>query len=324
LTYSKIQRVVDISRVGGPGISSFETAFHRTSPWTYRYVVIPLRLEKKTPKALKKNSWLASNRLAAHFSIANCILYGSRVFTVSSYIGGEGVTMETLKGHGLTEEMFTLQTYWSALLPKMSEADFAYLKKLLKRIRRGHHYQSEDIPVLIKENGVFKIQPHRIMGRANGKDKPTYFVQEGGSMLRKQRITAGESLQLVNPYQPQPPQVYIRVTEKNTQPLVNPRIEVGNGYVQIRGSIAPHNYLFYDGTKQEAVIYDRNWNILHKVPVSGQHFVMPKGTARVCVRNSDQTNRAGKINLEVQFVTLGPKYTLEANKALIAAGKRIP
>ncbi|RMD75198.1 MAG: hypothetical protein D6820_15160, partial [Lentisphaerae bacterium] len=323
LAYQQIKHVVTVGQVGGSSISSFELKFHRVTPHAYRTIKIPLRLEKKTPKALRKGSWLASDRIAPHFSVVNCILYGSRVLDVSSPIGGEGIDLETIRKHGLTEEMFALMQAWSALLPHLTPADFAYMQKVVQRKQGGHHHYSEDIPVLINENGTYKFQLYRIMGRVNGKDGPTHFIQEGGVTERKQTIHAGESMVLLNPYESQPPLIYLRVTEKNRQGLVNPRMDVGDGYSEIAVTVPPSHYLVYDGAKTTAELYDRNWNLLKKAAVTKRHFIMPKGQARVRVANKAGTRRNERIELQVQFITKGPKYTLEANRGLRQEDRRI-
>jgi len=308
LVYERVNRVVDSSRPGGTATASFELAFKRVSPWTYKAVKIPLRLDEEN-----KGTWLASSRLEAHFSVANCILYGSRDVEVCPPIGGAGLTTTTLNNHGLKEEMFGLLQDWRVLLPKFTPDDFKILKTIISRRPGSNHYQSEDVPVLIKENGEYKIQPHRIMGQADGSDRMTHFIQERGAIARRQYIMAGESLSLVNPYEAQGAGFYIHMLASNETGLINPKIRIGLGSVQVAATVLPGQYLYYDGSSSTAIIYDKSWNRVATPPVTKNAYTMPKGTANVSV-TVDASDP--KPSLDVQFITKGSKYTLGANKYL--------
>jgi len=308
LVYSRVNRVVDSVRVGHPATASFELAFRRVDPWTYKSVKIPLRLDEK-----RKGDWLASSRLEAHFSITNCILYGSRTIEVCPPIGGAGLTLKTLGEHGLKDEMFGLLQDWRVILPAFTDADFAYLKTVVSRRHRSNHYESEDVPVLTKEDGKYRLQPHRIMGQANGRDPLTKFVQERGTIIRKQTMKTGDTLSLVNPYSAQGAAFYIRVLPGNTPGLVNPTVTTGDGAVQVAGTVLPRQYLHYDGSSSTAIVYDRSWNTVSTPAVARDAYTMPKGTADVSV--STEPPNPG-LTLDVQFITKGPKYALEANQHL--------
>jgi len=303
--YRRVNRVVDSVRVGRSGTANFELAFRRVEPWTYVGVQIPLRLDE-TKKGQK---WLASSRLDAHFSVADFICYGSRTVEVSHPWGGSGLTMDILNNHGLKDEMFGLLQNWRVILPAFTPADFKYLNSFLKR--SGSHFQSADIPVMLKEGGVYKMQPYRIMDRSNGKDRITHFIQERGTIARRQYITTGETLSLVNPYDAQGAEFYIRLESDNTQNLVNPVITTGSGTVTVNGTVTPGDYLFYDGSSATAIIYDNTWNIKSQPSVTLNAYTMPSGTANVSVGPASPT-----LDLDVQFITKGSKYTLGANSNL--------
>jgi hypothetical protein len=304
--YRRVNQVVDSVRVGRTGTANFELAFRRVPPWSYVAVQIPLRLDEEN-----KGTWLASSRLEAHFSVANGILYGSRTIEVAHPVGGSGLTLTILNNHGLKDEMFGLLQDWRVLLPAFTTADFNYLKTLLSQIPSNNHYQSEDVPVLIKESGIYKIQPYRIMGQASGTDPLTYFYQERGVIARRQYITTGQALSLVNPYSAQGAGFYVHMLASNTQNLVNPKITTGSGYVQVAGTVLPGQYLYYDGSSSTAIIYSNSWNIASIPSVTLSSYTMPNGTASVSVGPSSPT-----LNLDVQFITKGTKYTLGANSTL--------
>ena len=308
LVYSRVNRVVDSVRVGRSGKANFELAFRRVEPWTYVFVQIPLRLDEEN---VRGQDWLASSRLEAHFSVADFICYGSRTIEVAHPVGGLGLTMEIINNHGLKDEMFSLLQDWRVLLPAFTTADFDYLESFLDNAPSSTHHESEDVPVLLEEDGVYKMRPYRIMGRSDGSDPLTYLKQEYGTIARRQYITTGQTLSLVNPYSAQGAEFYIRLESDNTQNLVNPVITTGSGTAIIAGTVTPGDYLFYDGSSATAIIYDNSWNIKSQPGVTLNAYIMPNGTANVSVGPASPT-----LDMDVQFISKGSKYTLGANSNL--------
>jgi hypothetical protein len=81
--------------------------------------------------------------------------------------------------------------------------------------------------------------------------------------------------------------------------------------VTVAGTVTPGDYLYYDGSSATAVIYDNAWNIDSTPSVTLNSYTMPSGTANVSVGPASPT-----LDLDVQFITKGSKYTLGANSNL--------
>ncbi|MDP4879814.1 MAG: hypothetical protein NWR36_08000 [Opitutales bacterium] len=66
---------------------------------------------------------------------------------------------------------------------------------------------------MLSKNGgdAYIYTPHRVLGRTSGEDPLIHIDQEWGSIPRYQKIQTGTTIELLNPYQKQEPQVVIYV-----------------------------------------------------------------------------------------------------------------
>lgn len=230
------------------------------------------------------------------------------------FLGGQSgkmISLREIDAYGLSDYSFKLFRYWQELGPVFTDVDADYVAGFMKK--GGNHYQGEDVLVLSKNgDGDYIYTPHRVMGRTSGKDAPFRIDQEWGAVPRFQNIKAGTTMELLNPYEKQPPQMVIRV-EEGSPALKDPLIKVnGTGELAIKGAIQANEYMKFDGGNT-AKVYDSNWNLLRSLPARAKAFIVNKG-------NNSVTTAAGSgsdtPDLRVQFITLGPEYVLDSNKHL--------
>jgi len=254
---------------------------------------------------------LAPSILDLHFDVSDGIRIGSRRPTFCGGQSGKKLSMETLNNYGLTDEAFQLFKYWVELAPVFDDADADYVAGLLQK--GGNHYKGEDVLVLSKNSdGYFIFTPHRVMGRTSGEDPLIHIDQEWGAVPRFQTIKAGTTMELLNPYEKQEPQVVIRV-EDGSSTLKDPLIRVnGKGELAVKGEILANEYMKFEGGNTVNV-FDNNWNLLRSLPATTKSFTVNKGNNTVTTTTGRHT---GTPDLRVQFITLGPVYVLESNKHL--------
>jgi hypothetical protein len=306
-----VDQPVTGSTVGGGIPANFEKQFSKakaiSGATAYHLVRIGPRLHERGRKHIET----APSILDLHFDVSDGIRIGSRRPTFCGGQSGKVLSMGTLKNYGLTDYAFQLFKYWVELAPVFDDADADYVAGFLTK--GGNHYKGEDVLVLSKNgDGDYIYTPHRVMGRPSGKDPLIRIDQEWGAVPRFQDIKAGTTMELLNPYEKQEPQVVILV-EHGSKALRDPLIKVnGKEGLAVEGEIQPNEYMKFDGGNTVNV-YDKNWNLLRTLPATTQSFTVNKG-------NNTVTTAAGSgsdtPDLRVQFITLGPVYVLESNKHL--------
>jgi hypothetical protein len=286
-----------------------EKAKKATGYWGIR---IGPRLHNMGRGAEKAQRNFAPNMLDIHFDIADRILLGGRRPNFTGGRSGGILTMDILEEYGLMDEALELYSDWVVLAPVYDDADVDYIKSKMQKRPGSSHYQGEDILELSKNgDGDYVYTPHRVMGRTSGEDPLIHIDQEWGSIPRYQTISAGTTMELLNPYESQEPQVVICV-EETSSTLVNPKITVNKrGTLSIKGEIQPGEYMKFAGGNV-AQIYDYNWNKLRTLPAMTRSFTFEKGANTVTTDGSGSDNP----EIKVQFITLGPVYVLETNKHL--------
>jgi hypothetical protein len=249
--------------------------------------------------------------LDLNFDVSDGIRLGSRRPTFSGGQSGGSLSLTTLNSYGLTGYAFQLFKCWVELAPVFDDADADYVTGFLTK--DGNHSQGEDVLVLSKNaDGDYIYTPYRVMGRTSGRDPFIQIDQEWGAVPRFQNIKAPATMELLNPYAQQQPQVVIRV-EHGSPALQDPLIKVnGKGELAIKGEIQANEYMQFEGGNSVKV-YDNNWNLLRSLPATTQSFTVNKGNNTVTTAVGRGTDTP---DLRVQFITLGPVYVLESNKHL--------
>jgi hypothetical protein len=315
--YSRVDQPVTGSVVGGAMKANFERMFSMaeqarkaTGYWGIR---IGPRLHGMGRGAEKAQRNFAPNMLDMHFDIADRILLGGRRPNFTGGRSGGILTMDILENYGLMDEALELYKDWVALAPVYDDADVAYIQTRMKKRKGSNHYEGEDVLVLSKDPKVGYIYtPHRVMGRTSGEDPLIHIDQEWGAMPRYQEIPAGTTMELLNPYDTQQPQVVIRI-EETSSTLQNPRITINRkGMLSVAGDIQPGEYMTFKGA-DTVNVYDNNWNLLRTLPAKARSFTVNEGNNTVTVAAG---SGSGTPDINVQFITLGPVYVLKTNKHL--------
>ncbi|TWU45650.1 hypothetical protein Q31b_08260 [Novipirellula aureliae] len=317
--YSRVDQPVTGSRVGGGIPANFEKMFSiaerakmATGYWGIR---IGPRLHGMGSGSAKEQRNFSPNMLDIHFDVADRIVLGGRRPNFTGGRSGGILTMNILEKYGLIDEALELFKYWIELAPVYDDADVAYIQTKMKRRPGSNHYHGEDVVVLSKDpRDGYIYTPHRVMGRTSGEDPLIHIDQEWGAIPRYQQIKAGTTMELLNPYDAQQPQVVIRV-EETSSTLANPQITINKkGMLSVEGEIQPGEYMTFEGG--DAVqVYDNNWNRLRTLPAHTMSFTVNKGANTV---TTDSSKGSKKPDIKVQFITLGPVYVLESNKHLSA------
>lgn len=309
--YSRQDQPVTGSIVGGSVPANFEKQFSKAQAISGATAYHLLRIAPRLHQRGRKHTELSPSMLDLHFDVSDGVRIGSRRPTFCGGQSGKILSMEILNKYGLADYAFELFKYWIELAPVFNDADADYVAGFLTK--RGNHYQGEDVLVLSK-NGVgdYIYTPHRVMGRTSGEDPLIQIDQEWGAVPRFQNIKAPATMELLNPYEKQEPEVVIRV-EHGSKALKDPLIKANDkGELAVKGEIQPNEYMKFEGGRTVNV-YDENWNLLRTLPATVKAFTVNKG-------NNTVTTAAGSgsdtPDLRVQFITLGPVYVLESNKHL--------
>ncbi|MFC1765113.1 hypothetical protein ACFL6U_23955 [Planctomycetota bacterium] len=309
--YSRLDQPVTGSIVGGSVPANFEKQFSKGKAISGQTAYHLLRIAPRLHEHGRIHTELAPSALDLHFDVSDGVRIGSRRPT---FCGGQSkkiLSMDIMNKYGLADYAFELFKDWVELAPVFDDADADYVASFLRK--RGNHYQGEDVLVLSKNGkGDYIYTPHRVMGQTSGRDPFIGIDQEWGAVPRFQNIEAGTTLELLNPYKQQQPQVVIRV-EHASQALQDPLIKVnGMGELAVKGDIQANEYMKFEGG-DTVQVYDNNWNLLRSLPAMTQAFTVNKG-------NNTLTTAAGRgsdtPDLRVQFITLGPVHLLESNKHL--------
>ena len=310
--YSRVKYPTTGSIVGRGFLpAQFETRFSGAQEiygmWAYHHMRIGIRLYEKG----RKHTEIAPSLLDFHFDISDGIMNGTRRIELLGGQSGKMLSMREIDTYGLSDYCFTLFSYWQALGPAFTDADAAYVKKYV--FKNGNHNKGPDVLVLSKNrNGDFIFTPHRVMGRTSGEDEPFTIDQEWGAVPRWQKIPAGTTMELSNPYEEQQLQAMIWV-EESSPALHDPIITVnGSGTLSVEGNINPMEYMQFEGG-YSVKVYDKNWNLLRTLPATATNFTANKGDLTVTTAAGSGND---KPNLWVQYVTLGSEYVLQSNKYL--------
>jgi hypothetical protein len=314
--YSKVDQPVTGSVVGGTIKANFERMFSiaerakkATGYWGIR---IGPRLHGQGRGAEKAQRNFSPNMLDMHFDIADRILLGGRRPNFTAGRSGGTLSMDIIENYGLMDEALELFGDWIKLAPVYDDADVAYVASKMKKRKGSSHYEGEDVLVLSKDHtGRYIYTPHRVMGRTSGEDPLIHIDQEWGAIPRYQKIKIGTTIELLNPYGKQEPQVVIFVEEKSPT-LKDPIIRVDGGGLAVTGEIQPSEYMKFAGGDL-VTVYDKNWNLLRNLPAISKSFIVNKGNNTVTVADG---SGSGTIDIKVQLITLGPVYVLESNKHL--------
>lgn len=315
--YSRVDQPVTGSVVGGAMKANFEREFSiaeqarkATGYWGIR---IGPRLHNMGRGAEKAQRNFAPNMLDMHFDIADRILLGGRRPNFTGGRSGGILDMNILDNYGLMDEALALYKDWVALAPVYDDADVEYIKTQMKKRRGSSHYEGEDALVLSQNaDGDYIYTPHRVMGRTSGEDPLIHIDQEWGSIPRYQKIQTGTTMDLLNPYDAQEPQVVIRIDE-GSKALQDPLIKMPDGGgLEVSGEIHPGEYMKFEGG-DSVNIFDSNWNLKHTLPAKTKSFIFKKGENTVTVSSG---SGAVTTDIKTQFITLGPVYILETNKHL--------
>ncbi|MDA9260384.1 hypothetical protein N9P58_00795 [Puniceicoccaceae bacterium] len=314
--YSRVDQPVTGSRVGGSIKANFERMFSiakqakkATSYWGIR---IGPRLHGQGRGSEKAQRNFSPNMMDIHFDVSDRILLGGRRPNLTAGRSGGTLTTNIVENYGLMDEALDLFNDWIELAPVFDDADVDYIRGKLKKKRGSNHYTGEDVLVLSKNiQGGYIYTPHRVMGRTSGEDPLIHIDQEWGAIPRYQDITPGTSLELLNPYDAQSPQVVIYVKEKS-KTFKNPQIIMNGGELTVKGKVQPNEYMKFEGG-DTASVYDENWNLLRTLPAMTKSFIANKGSNTITTNAGSASGNSG---LRVQFITRGPVYVLETNKHL--------
>lgn len=135
-----------------------------------------------------------------------------------------------------------------------------------------------------------------------------------GYRIRSKKFDYGEPISLVRMgfgYIPPKthPQIRIanlRLLQDKPARLFNPVIRVGDGSMQVSGSIQTGDYLKYQGG-EHVQVYDENWNHKADLPVKLHQFEMPNGEASVKIEVAKGKPRPW---ISAQFITKGKPIPL--------------
>ncbi|MGJ8639251.1 MAG: hypothetical protein ACSHYA_07630 [Opitutaceae bacterium] len=315
--YSRVDQPVTGSRVGGSLKANFEKMFsiaeEATKATGYWGIRIGPRLHGMGRGKEKEQRNFAPNMLDMHFDIADRILLGGRRPNFTGGRSGGILNMEILENYGLMDEALELFKDWIELAPVYDDADVAYVATKMKKRKGSNHYEGADVLVLGKDsNDRYIYTPHRVLGRTSGEDPLIRIDQEWGSVPRYQEIVAGTTMELLNPYDAQEPQVVICI-EDDSKILRDPLIKVnGSGELAVTGAIEPGEYMKFDGG-DSVKVYDQNWNLLRTMPAATRSFTLKNGENSVTVSSG---HGSGSPVIKTQFITLGSIYVLETNQFL--------
>ena len=304
--YTYVDHPTTSSRVGSAIEANFEHAFSAIQADASIGGYWPLDVGIRTPTG----SYLATSWLDVSFLVEDCILLGGRRVTLTFEYSGVFINQAALDSYGFSSNAIALFQDWKLLAPKLAQADINYLSANSATTPGSSHHQSEDVQVLQKSGTNYVFVPYHVMGQTNGLDAPWTIEQEKGSVTRKQSITNGTTLVLKNPKAAQALTFVIRNSHAS-QSLTNARVEIngGTGYLQATGTLAPGEYLQYEGGAT-ARVCDQNWKLARTLPVTTSAFTVPTGTVSV------RTTGTGTPTLEVQFIVLGTTYVLATNSNL--------
>ncbi|MFC1761199.1 hypothetical protein ACFL6U_03870 [Planctomycetota bacterium] len=310
--YSRVEYPTTGSIVGRGYLSAqFETKFSRAQEiygmWAYHHMRIGIRLYEKG----RKHTEMPPSKLDFHFDISDGIMNGTRRIELLGGQSGKMLSLRDINTYGLSDYAFKLFSYWQAVGPAFTDADAAYVRKYV--LRNGNHCKGPDVLVLSKNsNADFIFTPHRVMGRTSGEDEPFRIDQEWGAVPRWQKIQAGTSMELSNPYAAQQLRTTIWV-EDSSPALQDPLLTVnGSRSLSVKGTIQPNEYMQFEGG-YSVKVYDKNWNLLRILPASATNFTANQGELTVTTAAGSGND---KPNLWVQYITLGPEYVLKSNKHL--------
>jgi hypothetical protein len=306
--YSLVNRPATSSQVGSVIDANFEYEFSQNrdnETILYTEIFVDLRDELD---ATDECTDLAMNWLGANF-IAQEPMLEARGVVMGRSGSANGLTVDLMKNHGFAAKTLLLFQHWKAIAPVFTDADRAYVSAVMEESDTSH-LVSEDVLVLERnDSNQFVFTPNRVLGRAE--DDPFGIIQEKGTVWRRQIIDVGDTLSdLYNPYAEQELTFFIRNRYDTDTVWTNPFINItDSGSITITGSISPGESLEYTGG-DTAHVLDKNMNVIAALPVESSSFTVPTGYVSIRVEGT------GSASLDIQFITKGTPYVLEANDSL--------
>ena len=306
-TYAKTNRPVTTSQVGNTIAANFELAFSKTKEVdSYNYWALDVGLRTRSVNSL----YYATNFLGTHWLVHEGLMMGARRLSFSPMNHDDGITMEIIEKHGLTDVVIKLIADLQKIIYILDDQDLKYISD--RMTRPSNHYQSEDVFVLGKNDADKYIwTPYHVMGLSAGSTPMWYNDQENGAIDRNQVITNGTTMELTNPKAAQNLSFYIHNID-GTRSLVNPKISLSNGgYIEIKGTIKPEEYLGFSSDSTSAIRYDQDWKPLETLETTVSNFAVPQGKISITVAGS-----GGTTSLATQFYVKGEPYVLKTNDKL--------
>lgn len=164
---------------------------------------------------LEEPSRPASNMLDTNFSLGKAAANGSNRFSITKPQPMFGVTLDTLRNHGLTDKIIETVKNWREASAQMTDAQRETMRATLKPAKRplpdsSGDPSSEVVWVLRDGWRKWSIVPVTVMKRKEG-DIDWHSWQEHGPISPRQFIKAGEKMTLMNPNMAQTPRAIIHV-----------------------------------------------------------------------------------------------------------------
>ncbi len=165
------------------------------------------------PVALATPSRPATTLLDAHFTLAQGNLGGA--LGISKPEPMFGVTPQTLKVHGLTEQFLDALATWKKVDALLTDEQRERINATFSHPKGGqtkfnHHLCSPVVPVARKVGDRFEVVPTRVLTRRTG-DILWQHGQEHGAISPRQYLRPGEKFVLENPDAQQPLQFILHV-----------------------------------------------------------------------------------------------------------------
>ena len=103
----------------------------------------------------------------------------------------------------------------------------------------------------------------------------------------------------------------LKALKEQPSELKNPTVRVEQGSLTIEGTVKTGEYLEYVG-RDDASVYDKNWNRLRQLPVRRREYVMPTGWHKLSVVSESSSARPW---LSVRFITEGEPLVVRGSRS---------
>jgi len=127
-----------------------------------------------------------------------------------------GIGIDALQGHGLTDALLDIARNWKRVSRLISDEQREKMRNTLFLSpdiveQAGSHEKSEWLHVLTQGVGEWAIHPTRVLTRRGNVDTTWHDGQEHGAISPRQFVKKGDTLELMNPLDPQPPRIQMRL-----------------------------------------------------------------------------------------------------------------